>query len=66
MHRVNDRALFISALNKENLDAFAKRNPNLMAKDKDGNPVFLAESAWGLQMAQENFPKVIISFQSEV
>ena len=25
MHRVNDRALFISALNKENLDAFRKR-----------------------------------------
>ena len=51
---------------KEDLDAFAKRNPNLMAKDKDGHPVFLAESAWGLQMAQENFPKVTISFQSEV
>jgi len=40
-----------------------KRGKDL-ARDKDGNLVYLAESAWALQMAQENFPQVKFSFQS--
>jgi len=40
-----------------------KRGKDL-ARDKDGNLVYLAESAWALQMAQENFPQVEFSFQS--
>ena len=36
-----------------------------MSKDKHGNLVFLAESAWTLQMAQENHPEVSFHFKSE-
>lgn len=45
--------------------AFMNRRKRDMATDKDGNNVFLAESAWTLQMAQENFPKVKFHFTSE-
>jgi len=36
-----------------------------MALDKDGKLVFLAESAWALKMAQENYPDVKFHFSSE-
>jgi len=36
-----------------------------MAKDKDGQLVFLAESSWALKMAQENYPEVKFHFKSE-
>jgi len=36
-----------------------------MALDKDGKPVFLAESAWMLKMAQENFPEMEFHYKSE-
>ena len=45
--------------------AFRKRRQRDMAIDKDGKVVFLAESAWALQMAQENFPEVQFYFTSE-
>jgi len=60
------KACWVTSDDPAQLEAFSKRNPNLMAKDKDGHIVFLAESAWGLKMAQENFPEVKFAFQSEV
>jgi len=36
-----------------------------IAFDKEQRPVFLAESAWILQMAQEKFPKVSFYTKSE-
>jgi len=36
-----------------------------IAQDKDGKLVYLAESAWSLQMQQENFPDVQFHFKSE-
>jgi peptide chain release factor 3 len=36
-----------------------------MANDKEGRPVFLAESAWALQMAQEKNPDIEFHFISE-
>jgi peptide chain release factor 3 len=36
-----------------------------MATDKDEKPVFLAESAWALQMAQEKYPDIKFYFKSE-
>lgn len=41
-----------------------KRGKDL-ATDKDGNLVFLAESAWALKMAQESFPEVEFRYSSE-
>lgn len=45
--------------------AFSSRRRRDMAKDKDGKPVFMAESAWTLKMAQENFPEIKFHFQSD-
>ena len=44
---------------------FKSRRRNDLATDKDGNLVFMAESAWALKMAQENHPEIQFSFQNE-
>ena len=36
-----------------------------MAKDKEGRDVFLADSQYMLQMAQENYKKLTFHFTSE-
>jgi len=36
-----------------------------MAKDKEGRDVFLADSQYILQMAQDNYPKIKFHFTSE-
>jgi len=47
------------------LKEFLKRRARDIARDKQGNLVYLAESAWSLKMAQENHPKVRFHFTSE-
>ena len=47
------------------LREFIARKKRDIAKDKEGRPVFLAESPWMLQMAQENFPDIRFHFKSE-
>ncbi len=59
------KACWVDSEDGEALKAFRKRRQRDMAVDKDGKLVFLAESAWALQMAQENFPKVKFYFTSE-
>lgn len=59
------KACWINCDNDEVLKAFLKRRHRDIAKDKDGQIVFLAESAWTLKMAQENFPEVEFHFTSE-
>ncbi len=59
------KACWVDSEDSEALKAFRKRRQRDMAVDKDGKLVFLAESAWSLQMAQENFPKVKFHFTSE-
>lgn len=59
------KACWIECEDEVKLKAFLKRRKRDMATDKDGNPVFLAESAWTLNMAQENFPDVKFHFTSE-
>jgi peptide chain release factor 3 len=44
---------------------FQRRYLRLIATDKDGKTVYLSESAWALQMAQENFPKISFHTTSE-
>jgi len=50
---------------KEQLEDFRKRKFNLLAEDKHGREVFLADSPYSLQMAQEKFPKINFYFTSE-
>lgn len=59
------KACWIESHNKEELTAFLKRRRKDIAKDKDGKLVYLAESAWGLKMMQENHPEITFHFQSD-
>lgn len=59
------KACWVHCDDEVEFKAFRKRRARDMAVDKDGKLVFLAESAWALQMAQENFPKVEFHFTSE-
>ncbi len=51
--------------NKEQLNDFKTRKIINLAEDKWGRDVFLAESAFALQMAQEKYPDIKFHFTSE-
>jgi peptide chain release factor 3 len=59
------KACWISSSDKKKLNAFIADKIQHMAIDKDEKPVFLAESAWALQMAQEKNPDIKFHFTSE-
>jgi peptide chain release factor 3 len=59
------KALWISADDRKKLEAFMQDRNAHIALDKEGRPVFLAESAWLLQMAQEKFPDIKFHLKSE-
>ncbi len=59
------KACWIESDNQEELKIFLKRRRKDIAKDKDGKLVYLAESAWGLRMMQENHPEIKFHFQSD-
>ena len=48
------------------LKEFETKRKRDLAHDKDGQLVFMAESAWSLQMARDNHPKVHLSLTSEL
>jgi len=59
------KACWVETDNPEQLKEMQKRRSRDMAKDKEGQLVFLAESSWALKMAQENYPEVKFHFKSE-
>jgi peptide chain release factor 3 len=59
------KALWISCSDKKKLDNFMQDRNAHIAIDKEDRPVFLAESAWLLQMAQEKFPEIQFHLKSE-
>lgn len=59
------KAFWVSCSDKKAYEEFYDRRRRDMATDKHGNPVFLAESSWALQMAQEQHPKVQFHLKSE-
>jgi peptide chain release factor 3 len=59
------KACWVSCENPVTMKEFVTRRKKDLAKDTDGNLVFLAESAWSLKMAQENHPDVEFHFTSE-
>jgi len=59
------KACWIKSENASELDDFKKRKSQYMAKDKYGRDVFLADSSYMLQMAQETFKKISFHFTSE-
>ncbi|WP_236975954.1 peptide chain release factor 3 [Membranihabitans maritimus] len=59
------KALWIEVINKEEFKDFEKRKAKDIAKDKDGNLVYLPETAWSLKMAQDNYPGIVFHETSE-
>lgn len=60
------KACWIACEDDKKLKEFLNRRKRDIARDKHGQLVFLAESAWTLKMAQENFPEIQFFFTSEV
>ena len=59
------KALWISCSDKKKLDEFLIDKSNHIAYDKENRLVFLAESAWLLEMAQTKFPEIKFHLKSE-
>ena len=59
------KACWIESDDEAELDAFKKRKYQYMAKDRDGRDVFLADSNYVLQMAQQDFKHIKFHFTSE-
>ena len=59
------KACWIESDDAEALEAFKKRKHQFMATDKEGRDVFMADSNYVLQMAQNDFPKIKFHFSSE-
>ena len=59
------KACWIESDNPESLENFKKRKAQFMAKDLSGRDVYLADSAYVLMMAQQDFPDISFHFTSE-
>lgn len=59
------KACWIESDSPEALDNFKKRKYQYIAKDKQDRDVFLADSNYVLQMAQQDFPDIRFHFSSE-
>ncbi len=59
------KACWIESDNDTELENFKKRKYQYMAKDKEGRDVFLADSSYMLEMAQEDFKNIKFHFTSE-
>ncbi|WP_375397768.1 peptide chain release factor 3 [uncultured Sphingomonas sp.] len=53
-----DTARWISSDDPADLKAFADLNRSAMARDRDGNPVYLAKTAWDVGYVADRYPKV--------
>ena len=59
------KACWIESDDEEQLANFKRRKQQFMATDKEGRDVFLADSNYVLQMAQNDFPHIRFHFSSE-
>lgn len=59
------KACWIESDNATELETFKKRKHQYMATDREGRDVFLADSNYVLQMAQNDFPAIRFHFTSE-
>ncbi len=59
------KACWIESDDQQELETFKKRKAQYMAYDKDGRDVFLADSGYVLQMAQNDFKHIKFHFTSE-
>ena len=59
------KACWIESDDEAELEAFKKRKYQFMARDREGHDVFLADSSYVLQMAQNDFKHIRFHFTSE-
>jgi peptide chain release factor 3 len=59
------KACWLTSENEDQLNEFIRIKANDIVKDKDGNDVFLAPSAWILNLEQQNYPDIDFHFTSE-
>lgn len=59
------KACWIEAEDEKELEDFKKRKYQYMAKDMEGRDVFLADSSYMLQMAEQDFEGIKFHFTSE-
>jgi len=59
------KATWVTADDPKQVDAFTRYRPQFIARDKDGNVVFLAENEWNLKIAREDNPDIVFHETSE-
>ena len=59
------KACWIESDDDAELDTFKKRKAQYMAFDKEGRDVFMADSAYVLNMAQQDYKHITFHFTSE-
>ena len=59
------KACWIESDDAKEIDTFKKRKTQYMAFDKEGRDVFMADSAYILSMAQQDYPNIKFHFTSE-
>ncbi len=59
------KACWIESTDHEKLKEFRLRKYQQLAMDKESREVYMAESPYALQMAQEKFPEITFHFNSE-
>ncbi len=59
------KAVWITSDNDQELESFKRAKANHLATDKDGNLVFLAETQFLLQMAEQDYPEITFHKTSE-
>jgi peptide chain release factor 3 len=52
------KAFWITCKDKKMLEQFMVRKAHAIASDKEGNPVFFAESEWNVTYAKQDFPDI--------
>ena len=60
------KACWIESDDDAELDTFKKRKAQYMAYDKEGRDVFMADSAYVLSMAQQDYKHIKFHFTSEL
>lgn len=60
------KACWLTSENPEKLNEFLRFKQQNTADDKDGNPVYLAQSEWFLQTEIQNNPDIQFHFTSEI
>jgi peptide chain release factor 3 len=60
------KACWLTTTNQQKLDDFLRFKQINSAEDKDGNPVYLAQSEWFLNTEIQNNPDITFHFTSEI